>query len=156
MNKTTDEIVDKIGNFAASLGVNPVAGQLYMLLFLSNKPLSLDELSQGLEVSKGHVSTNIRALERWRAVKKIWVKGSRKDYYEADTNTIKIITNQLQLGLNHRLDELGKIIIEGSDSLKNTPQNSDTKIIQNRLKKIENMHRKITGLLQKTKIFTQL
>ncbi len=62
--------------------VNRVGGQIYALLFLMRKPLSLDGISDLLKTSKGNVSVNIRLLEEHGLVRKVWVKGSRKDYYE--------------------------------------------------------------------------
>jgi len=44
------------------------------------KPLSLDTIVEKLKMSKGSVSLNIRELEKWDAVKKIWVNGTRKDF----------------------------------------------------------------------------
>jgi DNA-binding transcriptional regulator GbsR (MarR family) len=64
--------------------VNKVGGQIYALLFLSDEPLSLDEISEKLAVSKSNVSINIRLLEEYGLVRKVWVKGSRKDYYDAE------------------------------------------------------------------------
>lgn len=70
---------------AALLGmINRVGGQIYALLFLSEEPLSLDDISERLAVSKSNVSINIRMLEEYNLVRKVWVKGSRKDYYAAE------------------------------------------------------------------------
>ena len=41
-------------------------------------------------VSKGGVSVNIRELERWGAVKKVWVQGSRKDFYIANSDFVSV------------------------------------------------------------------
>ncbi len=64
--------------------INRVGGQIYALLFLSEEPLSLDDISERLAVSKSNVSINIRMLEEYNLVRKVWVKGSRKDYYAAE------------------------------------------------------------------------
>ena len=48
---------------------------------------------------------NIRYLEQWQAVKKIWKKGSRKDYYQANPDIEKIILSRLKEGVNRRLTE---------------------------------------------------
>lgn len=70
---------------AALLGmINRVGGQIYALLFLSDEPLSLDEIGERLGVSKSNISINIRMLEEVGLVRKVWVKGSRKDYYAAE------------------------------------------------------------------------
>ncbi len=64
--------------------INRVGGQIYALLFLSDEPLSLDEISDKLGVSKSNISINVRMLEEYGLVRKVWVKGSRKDYYAAE------------------------------------------------------------------------
>ena len=74
---------DKISS--ALLGmINRVGGQIYALLFLSEEPLSLDDVAERLAVSKSNISINIRMLEEYNLVRKVWVKGSRKDYYAAE------------------------------------------------------------------------
>jgi DNA-binding transcriptional regulator GbsR (MarR family) len=92
-NKNNQRLEDALGIFIQGAGkissallgmVNKVGGQIYALLFLNEEPLSLDEISERLGVSKGNVSINIRMLEDFKLVRKIWVKGSRRDYYEAE------------------------------------------------------------------------
>ncbi len=63
--------------------INKVGGQIYALLFLSDEPLSLDDIAERLSVSKSNISINIRLLEEYDLVKQVWVRGSRKDYYTA-------------------------------------------------------------------------
>lgn len=86
LNQAIDTFLEGAGKISAALlgMVNKAGGQIYALLFLSEEPLSLDEIADRLQVSKSNVSINIRLLEDMRLVKKIWVKGSRKDYYEAE------------------------------------------------------------------------
>ncbi|HCU24945.1 MAG TPA: hypothetical protein DF383_08005, partial [Deltaproteobacteria bacterium] len=86
LEKALDRFIESAGKISANmLGmVNKVGGQIYALLFLSREPLSLDDISETLQVSKGNVSVNIRLLEEFKLVKKIWVKGSRRDFYEAN------------------------------------------------------------------------
>ena len=76
-----DRFIEGISRMSDTFGLNRFVIQLYVLLYLRDKPLCLDEMADALGVSKGNVSVNIRELEKWGAVKNIWVKGSRKDYY---------------------------------------------------------------------------
>lgn len=85
------EFVTMAGELGLSLGLNRTVGQIYGILYLSERHLSLDEIVGRLGVSKGSVSLNIRELERWGAVRKIWVPGTRKDYYEACTDLAGIL-----------------------------------------------------------------
>ena len=85
LSQVRQNFIEGAGNIAVSLlGIlNRVCGQIFALLFLSKDPLSLDDIVEKLGVSKGNVSVNIRILEDYKLVKKVWIKGSRRDYYEA-------------------------------------------------------------------------
>ncbi len=106
----SDDFVELIGNMGAGLGLSKPACQLYALLFIKEKPLSLDAMAESLGISKGNVSVNIRALERWGAVKKVWKKGSRKDYYRAEEDIERIIAERLSEGMGRRIGELKEFI----------------------------------------------
>ncbi|MCZ7674334.1 MAG: hypothetical protein M5U34_47980 [Chloroflexi bacterium] len=64
---------------ARFFGFAEVMGRLYGTLLLSPEELSLDDLASQLEISKGSVSMNMRALERWGMAKEVWVRGERKN-----------------------------------------------------------------------------
>ena len=86
MKKTEEDIqnefIDTIGEMTEWSGLTRAAGLLKGLLLLSREPLSLDDMAERLEVSKGSVSTNIRLLERWKAVRRVFNRGDRKNYYQ--------------------------------------------------------------------------
>ncbi|MFA5794768.1 MAG: MarR family transcriptional regulator [Candidatus Brocadiia bacterium] len=118
INKFRDMIIDSAGEMAGSLGLNRVVGQLYALLYISSKPLSLDEMLDALRISKGNVSVNIRVLEEWGAVSKIWIKGDRKDYYQANPDIMGIVISRLKSGLAIRLGKADTIINRSEKYLK--------------------------------------
>ncbi|MBP2143239.1 DNA-binding transcriptional regulator GbsR (MarR family) [Methanococcus voltae] len=57
-------------------------GEVYSAIYLSEKPLCMDDIIQTLKISKGNASTMIRRLEEIKAIKKVWVEGDRKNYYK--------------------------------------------------------------------------
>ena len=71
-------------------------GGLYAALYLSPGPVSLDELVPIVGVTKGAISTNIRALEQLGMAHRHLRAGDRKDYYEADTDFWKIAKTVLE------------------------------------------------------------
>lgn len=85
LEQVRDRFIESAGKISANmLGmVSKVGGQIYSLLFLSRQPLSLDQISDALKLSKGNISVNVRMLEEAGLVRKVWVKGDRRDYYEA-------------------------------------------------------------------------
>ena len=106
LEKIRDEFTEIAGQLGVRLGLSRTVGQLYALLFLSDEPLCLDYMVERLKVSKGSVSTNIRELEKWGGVRKVWVKGSRKDFYEANPDTLKIVINRFKSGIQERVNEM--------------------------------------------------
>lgn len=96
LQEVREEFIQGAGGIAASLlgMLNRVCGQIYALLYLSPEPLSLDDIVEQLHVSKGNVSINIRVLEDYQLVKKIWVKGSRRDFYQANDSLPKAVVQE--------------------------------------------------------------
>lgn len=90
-----ESTVAGLGRLARFFGFNEVMGRLYGTLLLSPEPLSLDELADGLEISKGSVSMNMRDLERWGMAKEVWMRGERKKYYTAESDLWQVIRNVL-------------------------------------------------------------
>lgn len=88
-----DSMLDGLGQLADYFGFNRVMGQLYAALLLSPEPLSLDDLLTSLGKSKASVSMNMRTLEHMGIVREVWVRDTRKKFYEAESDMWKILTN---------------------------------------------------------------
>jgi len=71
-------------------GFSKGMGAIFGALYLSQTPLSLDELVEQVNITKGAVSTNIRHLERLGLVQRQVIIGERKDFYIAETDFWKI------------------------------------------------------------------
>ncbi len=92
------------GELAESLSFNKSVGQIFGVLYLSDKPLSLEEIASRLSMSKGNASINLRYLESWGAVRPVMFSGTRKDHYEANTNLKQILLRRAEEGISRRLD----------------------------------------------------
>ena len=142
-----NRLIERIGNTCSKFGLNHFIAQLFAVLYLSKEPLSLDDLTQRLKVSKGNVSINIRVLEGWGAVRRIWIKGSRKDYYEAETNIKKVFADRLKSSLRNRISELsemGEEFKEIISSANGGMSEEDKELLENyknKLKKIEELNK---------------
>lgn len=164
MNKNLDKayhnFIEGIGHLSSSLGFTKVMGQLYALLYLSDKPLSLDDMVKRLAISKGSASINIRELEEKGAVKKIWMKGSRKDFYEAETDLTKIVRNRITLSARWRMDEIRDIIQKSEELIQHAKGNSNDerrkiKFYNQRLKEMKKLYKRANSLLGKFLFFTK-
>jgi DNA-binding transcriptional regulator GbsR (MarR family) len=77
------ELVEASGSLFQLLGLPRSTGQIYGLLYLSPRPLSLDDLVSALSISKGSASIGTRHLASWGAIRQVWVQGDRRDHFES-------------------------------------------------------------------------
>lgn len=66
-----------------AIGLPKSLGQVFGALYMSDRPLTLDDLVGLLSISKGSASNSVRRLIGWGAVKQVWIPGERRDHYEA-------------------------------------------------------------------------
>src|SRR5258708_31699638 len=73
--------VDGMGGIGEFWGIGRAMGQLWAVLYLRPEPMTMDQLVGAVGITKGHASTNLRALLRLGLVAKSWRPGDRKEYY---------------------------------------------------------------------------
>jgi DNA-binding transcriptional regulator GbsR (MarR family) len=83
---------DAVGRLMEFWGFKRHMGRIWTLLYLSDEPLSANELRDKLGLSAGSVSMSLNDLLRWGVVKKIWLHGQRRDYFVAEGNLWKMIS----------------------------------------------------------------
>lgn len=76
---------------ATAWGISKKMAAIHGYLMTAEKQVSADEIQRDLEISRGCISTNLSQLESAGLVRKIYIKDSRKEYYEAEKNTYKIL-----------------------------------------------------------------
>ena len=81
--KTRIEFIETAGRLCQMLGLPRSIGQIHGLLYLSPQPLSLDDITDQLGISKASASTGTRQLAAWQAIRQVWVPGDRRDHFEA-------------------------------------------------------------------------
>ncbi|GIQ62956.1 HTH-type transcriptional repressor GbsR [Paenibacillus cisolokensis] len=67
-------------------GITLSIGHLYGNMYFNSAPVTLDEMSETMGLSKTSISTGMRTLMDLKMIDKVWGKGSRKDLYEASTD----------------------------------------------------------------------
>jgi len=75
-------------------------------------PQNLENLMQALGISKGSASMTVRQLEQWGALKQVWIKGERKDYYETTESFGRIIRKALLDLVGRRMESSDAILDE--------------------------------------------
>lgn len=147
--KAQDVFLNKINPVCKRFGLNQVMAHLYAILYFSDEPLSLGDMTERLNISKGGASTNIRALERYGAVRRVWIKGSRKDYYEADKDISKLIKYRVGAMAQERLSEIEDMISSSYEVLNSIDaQPEEKESFRSKLDKINTLYNQAKAMFE--------
>jgi HTH-type transcriptional regulator, glycine betaine synthesis regulator len=136
--------VEDAGSLTQTLGVGRVLGQVYAYLYFSRLPRSLGNMQETLGISKGSASIGVRQLEQWGAVRKVWVRGDRKDYYEANDWFGQILKNAIADMVRKRMSSYTSLLGEAQAELRALAQsNGEGAFIRQRVERLQNFHGRV-------------
>lgn len=92
LDETALRVADAVGALMEGWGFKRNMGRLWTVLYLESRPLSAAEIGDLLQLSSGSVSMLLTELQQWGAVKKAWVPGERREYYEPETSIWKMVS----------------------------------------------------------------
>jgi DNA-binding transcriptional regulator GbsR (MarR family) len=90
------EFVLRWGDLGGQWGVNRSVAQIQALLFLSDRPLTAEDIADVLGLARSNVSNSIRELIGWKLVRRVPMLGDRRDHYEAEADLWQILTRIAQ------------------------------------------------------------
>lgn len=79
-----EKFISTWGSLGTLWGINKAMAQIQALLFISTKPLSMEEIMAELKISRGNTSMNLRQLMDWGIVTKEIVRGERKEFFTTE------------------------------------------------------------------------
>lgn len=79
--KARERIIDENSESQTLLGMQATVRRLLSVMYYYEKPMTLDDMTELLGMSKASMSNAIRELDEIGLVKKVWKKGERKDIY---------------------------------------------------------------------------
>jgi DNA-binding transcriptional regulator GbsR (MarR family) len=84
------QFVAHFGEMGSRWGINRTVGQIYALLYVSQRPLNADDIAETLEFSRSNVSMGLKELQSWRLVRLKHLPGDRREYFEAPQDVWEI------------------------------------------------------------------
>jgi DNA-binding transcriptional regulator GbsR (MarR family) len=79
------------GDMGSEWGVNRSVSQIHALLYLSERPLTAEEIADRLDIARSNVSTSIKELLAWNLIRRVPIRGDRRDHFEAETDLWEIV-----------------------------------------------------------------
>lgn len=86
--KTLEQVKENFilhwGEMGSLWGINRTMAQIHALLFITDHPLSANEIMDELQISRGNVSMALRELIAWGIASRVHIKGERREYYTTE------------------------------------------------------------------------
>ena len=84
------------GDMGNQWGVNRSVAQIHALLYLSERPLTAEEIAETLGMARSNVSNSLKELTGWKLIRRVPVMGDRRDHFEAETDILQMVTRIAQ------------------------------------------------------------
>ncbi len=84
------------GDLGGQWGVNRSVAQIHALLYLSERPLTAEDIAETLGLARSNVANSIKELMAWRLIHRVPVRGDRRDHFEAETDIWEMVTRIAQ------------------------------------------------------------
>ena len=105
------------GEMGTKWGINRTMAQVQALLFISEQPLSADEIMTELQISRGNVSMSLRELINWGIVSKMHMKGGRKEFFTTEKDVWELFKIVLRERKKREIDPTIEVLHDLIDSL---------------------------------------
>jgi len=80
------------GNLGDRWGVNRSVSQIHALLYVSDRPLTAEEIADSLGIARSNVSTSLRELLAWEIICAVPVLRDRRTFYIAETDLWTLVS----------------------------------------------------------------
>lgn len=146
MNVTplAQSFVMHFGEMGSRWGINRTVGQIYALLFVSDKPLNADEIADALAFSRSNVSMGLKELDSWNLTRLRHLPGDRREYFSAPDDVWAIFKT---LAEERRKREIDPTLTMLRDALLVTPDNPQDAFAQARMRAMHELIELVTNWL---------
>lgn len=107
-----EQFILRWGDMGGQWGVNRSVAQIQALLFLSDRPLTAEDIADKLGIARSNVSNSLRELLAWKLARRVPVLGDRRDHYEAETDLWQMATKVAQGRKEREIDPMVSAIRE--------------------------------------------
>ncbi|HBK72306.1 MAG TPA: transcriptional regulator [Flavobacteriaceae bacterium] len=130
-----EKFISTWGSLGTLWGINKAMAQIQALLFISTKPLSMEDIMEELKISRGNTSTNLRQLIDWGIVTKKIITGERKEYFTTEKDVQELARHIAKERSRREIQPVIKILKEISSI-----ENDQTEKTKELIKQTKSLH----------------
>ena len=113
-----NKFVQTWGALGSQWGINKTMAQIHALLMIAPEPLSMEDVMEELQISRGNASMNLRALMDWGIVYKEFKQGERKEFFIAEKDLDELAVKIAQERSKREIKPALKVLKEVSSAVK--------------------------------------
>lgn len=129
------------GEMGSRWGINRTVGQIYALLYVSDRPLCADDIVEALGVSRSNVSMGLKELQGWRLVRLGHIPGDRRDYFSTPDDVWTIFKTLAEERQRREIDPTLSML---RDALLETPSDPSERHAQARMRAMHDLIEQVT------------
>jgi DNA-binding transcriptional regulator GbsR (MarR family) len=130
------------GEMGSRWGINRTVGQIYAVLFASDRPLCADDLVERLGVSRSNVSMGLKELQAWNLVRLKHVPGDRRDFFTTPEDVWVIVRTLVEERKKREIDPTLTMLRE---LLMQAPASDEERHAQARMRDMHELIELLTG-----------
>ena len=147
LTKIKKDFTEGLSQISRFWGFPKGMGAIFAVLYLSPTAIALDEIVRETGLTKGAISTEIRALARMGLVHRSTKLGDRKDYYAAESDFYAAIKSILQERQNSEFDRAIRSVKNTLTIMEeNWIENDDWNFVYERVKALQDFFDAIDSL----------
>ncbi len=98
------------GDMGGQWGVNRSVAQIHALLYVTDSPLTAEDIAEKLNLARSNVSNSIKELLSWQLIHRVPVKGDRRDHFAAETDIWEIVRRIARGRKNREIDPAEEVL----------------------------------------------
>ncbi|SOD92202.1 GbsR/MarR family transcriptional regulator [Caenispirillum bisanense] len=124
------DFVLHFGEMGSRWGINRTVGQIYALLFVADRPLNAEEITERLGFSRSNVSMGLKELQGWNLVRLQHLPGDRRDYFTTPEDIWTIVRTLVEERKKREIDPTLSVL---RDILMQQPGSAEERHAQDRM-----------------------
>jgi DNA-binding transcriptional regulator GbsR (MarR family) len=136
MSPLAQRFVAHFGEMGSRWGINRTVGQIYALLFVSQRALNADEIAEELGFSRSNVSMGLKELSGWSLVRLQHLSGDRREYFSTPEDVWAIFRT---LAAERRKREVDPTLTMLRDAMLESPANEGDQYAQARMRAMHDL-----------------
>lgn len=78
------------GEMGGFWGVNRSVAQIHAFLMTAERPMTAEDIATALGMARSNVSNSLKELSNWNLIRRVPVRGDRRDHFEAETDVWEV------------------------------------------------------------------